>query len=103
MRIPETSPVGEAPRSIQAQPSRKRIVTVFATFTLAIVCILTGTPAATALTVNLPSCAGSTSGLCARGMYIPSTSDFLALACGGECPGFCPCPSLNQGRQYADL
>lgn len=106
MRIPETCPGGEEPISIQAQPSRKRTVTVFATFVLAIVCILTGTSvatAATAPTINLPSCAGSNSGPCVRGMYIPFTSDSPALACGGECPGFCPCPSLNQGRQYADL
>lgn len=96
MRIPETPPVGETLRSIQAQPSRKRIVTVFATFALTAVCILAGATVATAPTVNIPGCAGNTPGPCARGgIYIPSASDFPVPACGGECPGFCPCPSLN--------
>ena len=99
MRIPETPLVGDAPRSIQAQRPRKRTVTVFATFSLIAVCSLTGAPAATAVTaptVNLLSCAGNSPGPCGGGgMYIPSASDRPFLACGGACPGFCPCPSLN--------
>jgi hypothetical protein len=83
MKIPEIPLVGEASRSIQAQPSRTRIVTVFVTFALTIVCILAGAPAATAATAPT---------------VIPSASDRSFHACGGECPGFCPCPS-----QYADL
>ncbi len=96
MMIPETLPVRGAPRSIQAQPPRKRTVTVFATFVLITVCILTGAPAATAAaapTVTLPGCAGDSSGPCAGGMYIRFASDSPALACGGACPGVCPCPS----------
>lgn len=95
MRIPEAPPAGEAPRNIQTQPSRKRIVTLFVTFVLTTVGMLAGAPAATASTaptVNPPSCAGDTSGPGDRGMYISSASDSSALACGGECPGFCPCP-----------
>lgn len=99
MRIPETPPVGEAPRSIQEQPSRKRIVTAFATFVLTTVCILACAPAATAVTaptVNFLSCAGDTPGPCVRGgMYILSASDLPFPACGGKCSGFCPCPSLD--------
>ncbi len=96
MKIPETPPVGEAPR-IQAQPSRKRTVTLFTTFALTVVCILAGAPAATAAsasTVNLLSCADDTPGPCAAGgTHILSASNLPFPACGGECPGFCPCPS----------
>lgn len=105
MRVPEKSPAGKTPRSIQEQPLRKRTVTVLATFVLALACILTGTPAATAATVpavNLAGCADDTSGPCAREMYIPSASDSAVLACGGACPGLCPCPSeLKDGSVAA--
>jgi hypothetical protein len=80
-------PFREAPRRIQVQPSRKCAVTSFATFYLVIGCILAGMPVTTAPTVNLSG-----------GMRIPSASASLILACGGACPGLCPCPSgLNVG------
>lgn len=72
MMIPEPLPARGAPRSIQAQPPRERTVTLFATFALIATCILTGAPAATTATA-------------------PTVHP--ALACGGACPGLCPCPS----------
>jgi hypothetical protein len=103
MRIPEKSPTGEEPRSIQVPPLRKRVVTMFATLALAIVCILTGMPAATAPTVSFPGCAANISGPCAKGTYIPYASDSSALACGGECPGLCPCPSALKDDSTLDV
>lgn len=80
-------PSREAPRRIQVQPSRKCAVTAFATFSLVIGCILAGMPVTTAPTANISG-----------EMRIPSASASLILACGGACPGLCPCPSeLNVG------
>lgn len=99
MKIPETPPVGETPRSIQEQSLHKRIVTAFATLVLTTVYILAGAPAATAVTapsVNLLGCAGDTPSPCVRGgMYILSASYLPFPTCGGKCSGFCPCPSLD--------
>lgn len=82
MRILAKPPEEEAPRSIQASPLRKRIITAFAAFALVIFCVFSGMPAATAPTANL-----------AGWMRIPSASPSLIFACGGACPGLCPCPS----------
>lgn len=73
----------------------KRIVTAFGMLALVIVCFFTGASAATAATVptaNLPGSASDNPGSCARATHISSASDSSVLACGGECPGFCPCP-----------
>lgn len=78
MRIPERSLAGEEPRNIQVPPSRKRAMTMFATLALTIVCILTGMPA-------------------------PYAPDSSVLACGGECPGLCPCPSAPEGGSTLDI
>ena len=48
MSIPEAPPAGETPRSVHANPSRKRTVTVIATFLLAIAFSVAGGPTATA-------------------------------------------------------
>jgi hypothetical protein len=86
MRILE-GPSRKAPRRIQVQSSRKHTLTAFATWALVIGWILAGMPVATAATANL-----------SEGMRIPSASASLMLACGGACPGLCPCPSeLNVG------
>lgn len=95
MVIAVTYPVGETPESIQVQSSDKRIMAALAVLVLTIACLLAGTPVAataTAPTVSLSGRASETSSPYARGMRILSASDSLVLACGGECPGLCPCP-----------
>jgi hypothetical protein len=93
MRILE-DPSEETSRTMQVPPpSRKCVSTAFATFALVFGCILAGMPVATAPTANLSG-----------GMRIPSASASLILACGGACPGLCPCPSeLNVGQHVQPL
>jgi hypothetical protein len=86
MRIPEISPTGQEPR----RPFYTRTATVLATLALPIVYILTGMPAATAPALSLPGCAGS-------------ISDSSVVACGGECPGLCPCPFALKDAHALDV
>lgn len=81
MRIPAQSASKEASRITHISPLRKRTMTMLAALALVFGCILTGMSAATAPTADLPG-----------GMRMPSTSESLILACGGACPGICPCP-----------
>lgn len=81
MRIPETSHAGEALRSAHAQSSRKRPVTVVATFLLATAFVFAGAPTATAgpestdnHTQSDPLDAGNVS----------------VIKCEGRVPGLCP-------------
>jgi hypothetical protein len=84
MRVTEASPRGEALKGIvRAQPSRARAATLLGALILAICCVPTGTPVGTA-----PS--GSLSGI-------------SFLACGGACPGICPCPYQLKGGSTLDL
>ena len=106
MRIPEASPIGEELRSIQLRPSCERVVTVFARLVLSIVCLLIGMPAATVATKPTPSLPGSAAsifGLGARGRYTTYASDSSVLACGGVCPGLCPCPSALKDGGTLDI
>jgi hypothetical protein len=102
MRIPEKSPTGKKLTNMQMQSSPKRVAAVFATLALAIVCVFTGMLAAitaTAPNVSLPGCADGISSFCTKGIYISYASDSSSFACGGECPGVCPCPYAFEGRQ----
>jgi hypothetical protein len=87
VKFPAKSHRKEAPRRIQVTPLRKHTVTVLSTFALVIGCILTGMSATAAPTANPHGG--------------PSASEPLILACGGVCPGICPCPSeLRVGSMF---
>lgn len=85
MRISEKYSRGEALTIIRKPTVRKRTVTAFVTFSL----VIAGMLAAAAPTVNLSG-----------QMRIPATSKSLILACGGACPGLCPCPSELKVGMY---
>jgi len=106
MRIPESSPIGQEPRSIQLRPSCERIVTVFARLVPSFVCLLIGVPAAmiaTDSTVSPPGHAARIFGLGAKGRSGTYVSDSSVLACGGVCPGVCPCPSALKDGDPVDI
>lgn len=76
------TPPDEVLRSPQVRVSHRRTVRVVAPFVLAAACALAGVTVATATSASINN-------------HIPSASGRLVLLCDGECPGFCPCASLN--------
>lgn len=73
MSIPETPPVGEAPRSVHAMSLPKRTVTVVGTFLVATAFALAGAPAAMAAPAAMNN-------------QLPSAGQLL---CDGKFPGCC--------------
>ena len=82
MSGPETSHAGEALRSAHVPPSRRRPVTVVATFLLATAFVLAGAPAA-------PAAPAATAA--PTNNRVQSNPDGFAVSrCGGHAPGICP-------------
>jgi hypothetical protein len=102
MKILEVFPT----RIVQSRLSCERVVTVFARLVLSMVYLLIGVSAATVATeptVSLPGYAGSIFALGAKGRYITYALDSPVLACGGVCPGLCPCPSASKDGDTLDI
>jgi hypothetical protein len=78
MSIPEKTPTGETLRSVRVRPSRRRPVTVVATFLLAAAFVFAGALAATAAPTSINNHIQSDPG------------GFAVSRCGGHAPGICP-------------
>lgn len=83
MRVPMRFLGKCASKSIQASPLCRRTITAVATLALVVGGILASIPTAAAPTANIFS----------KRILMPSASKSVILACGGVCPGICPCPS----------
>jgi hypothetical protein len=78
MSIPEKTPTGETLRSVRMQPSRRRPVTVVATFLLVAAFVVASAFAATVAPTSINN-------------HIQSDSDgFTVSQCEGRAPGICP-------------